>query len=118
MTSRRRASVGATLTKPDIESVEECLKRHERLVYHVIKKLFGPQHVIDEDLVQIGRIALWKAAQSFEPEKGGKFSTHAGKAIWNEFTNAKRKARYQKRTLDEGTEVIHLDQICKWRRSS
>jgi RNA polymerase sigma factor (sigma-70 family) len=36
----------------------------------------------DEDLLQVGRIALWRCGKRYDPDKG-KFSTYAYKAIYH-----------------------------------
>ena len=41
-----------------------------------------------DDLMQLGNLALFKAARSFDPSKGGSFSTYAVTAIRNEINIA------------------------------
>ena len=58
----------------DIE-LEDKLKENEGLVIYVVKKLY-PYWLDNEDIIQCGRIGLWKAIVTFD-ENRGKFSTHA-----------------------------------------
>ena len=57
------------------------VRKYEPLIHSVIAKKL-PKYIGDEDLVQVGRIALWKCAKRFDPDKG-KFSTYAFKAIYH-----------------------------------
>jgi len=45
----------------------------------------------DEDLVQIGRIALWEAVKRFDAARGAKFSTYAVPCIRNRMLNELEK---------------------------
>ncbi len=54
-----------------------------RLVAHVVKKYFKSQ-TEQEDLISIGTIGLIKAVDSFDCDKGARFSTYAAKCIENE----------------------------------
>ena len=69
------------ITAYDPEEVEREIERHQRLVYYVINRHF-PYLREDEDAVQIGMIALWKAAVSYESGKS-QFSTYAIQCIKN-----------------------------------
>ena len=57
------------------------VRKYETLVHSVLSKKL-PTYIGDEDLVQVGRIALWKSAKRYDPDKG-KFSTYAYKAIYH-----------------------------------
>lgn len=57
------------------------VRKYEALIHSVLTKKL-PAYVGDEDLVQVGRIALWKSAKRYDPDKG-KFSTYAYKAIYH-----------------------------------
>ena len=61
--------------------VEREIERHRRLVYYVIYRYF-PYLRDDEDAIQIGMIALWKAVVSYESGKS-QFSTYAIQCVRN-----------------------------------
>ena len=62
----------------------ESFENNEKLVYKVYNKQFVRYGHIKEDLLQCGRMALWRACQRFDETKGYKFSTYAVRAITNE----------------------------------
>lgn len=53
-----------------------------RLVAHIVKKY--PHSLEADDLISVGTIGLIKAVDSFDVEKGTKFSTYASRCIENE----------------------------------
>jgi RNA polymerase sigma factor (sigma-70 family) len=53
--------------------------------------------VVYDDLVQEGRIALWRAVLGFDPQRGVAFSSYAGKAIERRIWQAVARARRQQR---------------------
>lgn len=69
--------------KTDPVYLEEVIKRNENLIWFTINKYIGNlnylvRYNIDkEDLLQVGRMALIKAINSFDPSKGTKFSSFA-----------------------------------------
>lgn len=65
----------------------ESFEDNEKLVYSVYNKKFGKYYHLKDDLLQIGRFALWKACLRFDATKGYKFSTYAVKAIINEMAS-------------------------------
>ena len=76
------------------ECLEELLTAHRRLVVAVIKRqwLGGMAYA---DLVQEGQIALWRAIEGYEPERGTAFSTYAWvvieRHIWQVVAGGNRK---------------------------
>lgn len=60
---------------------DALVKKYEPLVYSVVAKKLH-EHIGDEDLFQVGRIALWRCAKRYDPDRG-KFSTYAYKAIYH-----------------------------------
>ena len=60
---------------------EALITDNMALVTYMLKKITGSY---DEDLYQSGCLGLTKAAQSFDPEKGFKFTTYASRCIMNE----------------------------------
>lgn len=75
------------------ESRNELVIRHLNLVYSVLHKNF-PKHAYDEDLVQIGRLALVEAADRWDESKS-EFGTFA----WTVVTNAIR-LEFRRRNKD------------------
>ncbi len=59
------------------------IERNLRLVAHVVKK-FSTAHDDTDDLISIGTIGLIKAITTFNPDKGTRLATYAGKCIENE----------------------------------
>lgn len=64
------------------QEMEQQIIENEKLVYFVINRYFHAYHA-DDDLVQCGRIGLWRACNGFDSSRG-KFSTFATKCIYNE----------------------------------
>lgn len=71
---------------------ETLVESNLRLVDFVIRRKFPRWREIGEyeDVQQIGRIGLCKAAQTYDPDKGRMFSTYAVKCIRNELKMALR----------------------------
>ena len=71
---------------------DALVRKYEPLILSVISKKL-PAYMGDEDLVQVGRIALWRSAKRYDPDKG-KFSTYAYKAIYHQMLKelSKRKS--------------------------
>ena len=62
------------------DCLDTLMRRHDGLV-HVVLRRQSRGGVAYEDLLQEGRIALWRAALHFDPQRGAAFSTYAGVAI-------------------------------------
>lgn len=93
--------------KQEKEKSEKLFEENQPLVLYMANKRFGNMHY-DDDMIQEGMIALWKAALSFDESKNTQFSTYAARCIGNAFngflrTNArKQKASvYLSECLDE-----------------
>ena len=56
--------------------LERLLRHHERLIHAVVRRSWTGSTEY-ADLLQEGRIALWRAVCGFEPERGNAFSTYA-----------------------------------------
>lgn len=67
----------------DNEAKNILIERNLRLVAHVVKK-YSASHDDTDDLISIGTIGLIKAITTFNPDKGAKLATYAGKCIENE----------------------------------
>ena len=90
---------------------DALVRKYEPLVFAVLTKKL-PSHIRDDDLVQVGRIALWRCAKRFDPDKG-KFSTYAYKAIYHQMLKelGKRKTEVSLNTpvmLEEECELQDL----------
>lgn len=70
------------------------MARHDGLVHAVIRRQYGGSLSYLE-LLQAGRIGLWRALRSFDPHRGTAFSTYAWPAIahqvWQEVTAAESR---------------------------
>lgn len=77
--------------------IEEGVAANEGLVRSIVGRTMqqrGPE--LDEDMLQMGRIALWTALRHFNPRRGMKLSTYAGACIRNCILDElKRRKRYQ-----------------------
>lgn len=76
------------------ECPEALVRRHEGLVHVVLRRQSWGGEAY-EDLLQEGRVALWRAVLRFDPQRGVAFSTYAGVAIkhriWDAVARAKRR---------------------------
>nr|DAT69342.1 MAG TPA: DNA directed RNA polymerase subunit [Caudoviricetes sp.] len=69
---------------------EELYSRNEPLVRWTIKKYY-PDFMDDEDLMQEGRIGLWRACLAYDEKKGLKFSPVAVSYIRNALRHGYQK---------------------------
>lgn len=70
-----------------MQDIDKLIEQNEKLVYHIWNKRFSAYETnwaYKDDLIQIGRIALWKACLNFDPSKGSEFSSYACQAIYND----------------------------------
>ena len=72
--------------------LDELVRRNEGLIHHILRRQFRGDALYD-DLVQEGRIGLWKAILRFDPHRGVAFSTYAGVAIQRHIWKAAKPAR-------------------------
>jgi RNA polymerase sigma-B factor len=66
----------ASYQRGDLRALDELLDRNERLLHHTLKRFSGSSEQY-QDLFQVARIGLVKAAQRFDPGRGLRFSTYA-----------------------------------------
>lgn len=71
------------LARGDAAAREKLIAHNLRLVAHMTKKFYSPDRE-QEELISIGTLGLMKAVDSFDPEKGARFATYAGRCIENE----------------------------------
>lgn len=76
-------------------------------VYYLIKKYY-PTYIGDEDLVQVGCLALCKAADTWDESKS-KFSTYASKCIRNDINKELNQRKKQSGVLSLDYEVTNDD---------
>ena len=66
------------------DCLEALLRGNEGLIHHILKRQ-GIGGIEYQDLIQEGRIALWRSILHFDSVRGTAFSTYAGLAISNQF---------------------------------
>ncbi len=84
------------MQKGDEEAKRKLVAHNLRLVAHIVKKYYAASSD-PEDLISIGTIGLIKAANTFNTEKGIRFSSYAARCIENEilmfFRSSKKSAQ-------------------------
>lgn len=95
------------------------IERNLRLVAHVVKK-YSLTNDDTDDLISIGTIGLIKAITTFNPEKGTRLATYAGKCIENEIRmhlRSGKKSRNEVLLQDpigkdkDGNEITLIDKL-------
>ena len=89
-----------------MEDINDYLERRKGLVIAVARRKF-PAMAGDEDLLQCGLIGLWRARESFQPEKGVKFATYAYRCIENAMRD------YQRQQLRQTGRELFADDMDK-----
>jgi len=64
----------------DASSLGQLMDRHDGLVHHILRRQWCDSLSYTE-VLQEGRIGLWRAILGFDPERGVAFSTYASLAI-------------------------------------
>ena len=76
------------------EGLKQAMAEHEKLVGWVVRRQWSGG-LAYADLLQEGRIGLWRALQGYDPERGTAFSTYAvpaiARAVWRAVSLAQRK---------------------------
>lgn len=85
------------------------VSEHTGLVFATVKAL---GHIRDDEFISAGMMGLLKAAQSFKPERGIKFSSYARRLIVNEVYNW-RLAKYRQKA---GTSMYKTRQALVYKR--
>lgn len=90
--------------------INKVIDENKYLVYFTVKKYFS-SFPIDEDVIQVGMIALWESIQNFDITKGTKFSTYACMHIQSVVAGYFRKQAAKCRVLPSGDTMIFLDEL-------
>lgn len=80
--------------------------KHERMVRGIVRTVLRKYDVLgleEEDLVQEGMLALWKAVRSYKSNNGAKFETYASVVIYNRIVDI---IRTHKELLTGGPDPI------------
>jgi RNA polymerase sigma factor (sigma-70 family) len=85
------------------QCVEALLRRHEKLVHAVLRRQWRGEATV-ADLLQEGRIGLWKAILHFDPRRGYAFSTYAWYAIQHKMQRAVRRERRYRELVEARAE--------------
>ena len=80
------------MAQGDLEARNILIEHNLRLVAHIMKKYYTPNGDQD-DLISIGTIGLIKAVDTFDPDKGKRFSSYASRCIENELRMELRRVR-------------------------
>jgi RNA polymerase sigma factor (sigma-70 family) len=82
----------------DRGSLNALMRRHEQLVHAVVRQQWrgGWRY---EEVVQEGRIGLWRAILKYDPERGTAFSTYAWPAIARQVWAAVQRRQREAATL-------------------
>lgn len=86
------------------------IDENKYLVYFIIKKYFR-LFSVDEDVFQIGMIALWEAIRDFDTTRGTKFSTYACIHIYSVIAGYFRKQMAKCRVISSDEVLISLDEL-------
>jgi len=97
--SFRRAQAG------DERSLEDLMRQHDGLVHHIIRRQWGGS-LSYAQVLQEGRIGLWRAILRFDPERGAAFSTYAGVAIARRVWDAVRQDRKAQGQAEAARQVL------------
>lgn len=89
--------------------------KFEAIIKSIVNKFTKANRLIDkEDLIQEGWLALLKAGQSFDPERGeASFITFAYKSIYFSLVNYLKKNRYQMPLLPGGMDFAVSDETLR-----
>jgi RNA polymerase sigma factor (sigma-70 family) len=80
----------------DTDSLAELMRQHDGLVHHVIRRQSGGRLSYGE-VLQAGRIGLWRAILRFDATRGTAFSTYAGVAIAHQVWEAAKRSVAEER---------------------
>jgi RNA polymerase sigma factor (sigma-70 family) len=81
------------------------MRQHDGLVHHIIRRQWGGS-LSYAQVLQEGRIGLWRAILRFDPERGTAFSTYAGVAIARRVWDAVRQDRKAQGQAEAARQVL------------
>jgi RNA polymerase sigma factor (sigma-70 family) len=77
--------------------LDALIRKHTGLIHAIVRQVEHAGVPYDE-LIQAGRLALWRAVLGFDPHRGVQFSTYSWKAIeralWGTVSQARKPERY------------------------
>lgn len=80
----------------DAMSLAQLMRQHEGLVHHIVREQWhGP--LTYAQVLQEGRIGLWRAILGFDPQRGFAFSTYASIAMARHIWRAVARAEKQEK---------------------
>lgn len=86
---------------------DRTIRENERLIYYILRnKLNRADLVYDEDIVQCGRIGIYKAWKSYDPTKAA-WSTYMARCVTNEIFMEFRRRRNPKNKFYEDCERLN-----------
>jgi RNA polymerase sigma factor (sigma-70 family) len=81
------------------------MRQHDGLVHHIIRRQWGGS-LSYAQVLQEGRIGLWRAILRFDPERGTAFSTYAGVAIARRVWDAVRQDRKTQAQVEAARQAL------------
>lgn len=110
-----------TLSVWHMPDMAQALAEHERLVHWVVRRQWLGE-LSYAKAVQAGRIALWRALQRYDPQRGYAFSTYAvpaiARAVWRAVAQAQPCAQevltpHPAQAAPDLDEVTETDLLCE-----
>jgi RNA polymerase sigma factor (sigma-70 family) len=96
-----------TVTDADIQA-------HEPLIYTVLRRMYRTGQIAHwvehDDLMQAGRIGLWKALKRYDPA-AGRFSTFAIPTVWGEMMRYQRDTGPQHGWYRAHGQIAQIDSL-------
>lgn len=98
-------------------NIEEKMLELEPIIYYQLHRLglFKRFYSYRDDFLQEGRMAIWKALQSYDPDKGAKLTTYVNIVVRNFLLNYVRSMKlYQNERnipFDEEQYLVDFDPI-------
>ena len=96
-------------------SLNALMEQHERLVHAVVRKQWSGGWCYEE-VIQEGRLGLWRAILKYDPERGTAFSTYAWPAIAHKVWAAVKRRQQEAEALAAGVPVAE-ESAAEWART-
>mgnify|MGYP006935492994 CR=1 FL=1 len=99
------------------KQIEKIITDNSNMIHHIINKMVIPPHIEEQDLVQIGMIAMFQSINRYKPGKGQKLSSYMYNEIrWkivnylkdNALSYGKPRGALERMSYDERQEFIRL----------